>query len=95
MGRAALCGPDAHGQRPLALPASGTNPLDEAIAARVQMMQRGEDGVIDGYGLYKRTAGEVEARATQARRDLTADQRRARPPWLDYDVSESDQIVRY
>lgn len=43
--------------------------------------------------LYDRIAGEVEARAVQARRDLTPEQRQSRPPWLDYDVPESQQIV--
>jgi hypothetical protein len=43
---------------------------------------------------YKRLAGEVEARAVQTRMDMTPDQRRARPPWLDYDVPEDQQIVR-
>lgn len=27
--------------------------------------------------------------------DLTAEERRARPPWLDYDVPEKQQIVRF
>ena len=45
--------------------------------------------------LYRMHAGEVEARAVQARRDLTPDQRRERFPWLDYDVPESQQIVRF
>jgi len=40
-------------------------------------------------------ARRVEARAVEARRDLTPEQRRARPPWLDYDVPEGDQIVRF
>ena len=44
---------------------------------------------------YHRTAGEVEARAVQKRMDLTPEQRQARPPWLDYDVPEKDQIVRF
>ena len=44
--------------------------------------------------IYPREAGEVEARAAASRRDLTADERRARPPWLDYDVPEYRQIVR-
>jgi hypothetical protein len=44
---------------------------------------------------YTRLAGETEARTVQARQNLTADERRARPPWLDYDVPESNQIVRY
>jgi hypothetical protein len=45
--------------------------------------------------LYKAHAGEVEARAVQSRQDLTPEQRRARAPWLDYDVPEADQIVRF
>lgn len=44
---------------------------------------------------YRQLAGEVEARAVQARRDLSPDQRRERFPWLDYDVPESQQIVRF
>ena len=43
---------------------------------------------------YRRSAGETEARAVQTRLPLTADQRAARPPWLDYDVPENQQIVR-
>lgn len=43
---------------------------------------------------YRRLAGEVEARAVEARRHMTADERRARPPWLDYDTPEASQIVR-
>lgn len=45
--------------------------------------------------LYWNNAGEAEARAVQKRRDMTQDQRRERPPWLDYDVPEDKQIVRY
>lgn len=56
-------------------------------------------GVLDdddiGRYLYNRSAGEVEARATEARRNLTPEQRRERPPWMDYDVSENQQIVRF
>lgn len=44
---------------------------------------------------YRRHAGEVEARAVEKRMELTPDQRRARPPWLDYDVPEDKQIVRF
>jgi len=49
----------------------------------------------DGYDIYHRSHPEVEARAVQARRDLTPEQRSARPPWEDYDVPESQQIVRF
>jgi hypothetical protein len=44
---------------------------------------------------YRRLAGEVEARTTQKRMDMTADERKARYPWLDYDVPEDQQIVRF
>lgn len=43
---------------------------------------------------YRRAAGEVEARNTQARRDFTPDQRRATPPWETQDVPDGGQIVR-
>lgn len=43
---------------------------------------------------YRRWAHEVEARAVEKRMDMTPDQRRARAPWLDYDVPETQQIVR-
>jgi hypothetical protein len=46
------------------------------------------------HGIYQRFAGEVEARTVQARMNMTAEERRARPPWLDYDIPEQDQIVR-
>ena len=45
--------------------------------------------------LYNNLAGEVEARTVQKRMDMTPEERRARPPWLDYDVPEADQIVRF
>ena len=43
---------------------------------------------------YRRSAGEVEARTTQKRINMNAQERRARAPWLDYDVPEDKQIVR-
>lgn len=43
--------------------------------------------------LYERLAGEVEARMVEKRLSLSQDERKARPPWLDYDVPESEQIV--
>jgi len=44
---------------------------------------------------YHRSAGEVEARAVEKRRGMTPHERRERPPWLDYDVPEPDQIVSF
>ncbi|MGM0583858.1 MAG: LPD23 domain-containing protein [Pseudomonadota bacterium] len=42
---------------------------------------------------YRRTAGEVEARNVEARRDMTGPQRRATPPWKTQDVRDEEQIV--
>jgi hypothetical protein len=49
---------------------------------------------IDGMDLYKRLAGEAEARATQTRRDYTPDQRRTMPPWQSYDVPLNALIIK-
>jgi hypothetical protein len=46
------------------------------------------------YDLYKSLAGEAEARLTQSRIPLTAAERRARPPWQEFDVPPEQQIVR-
>jgi hypothetical protein len=43
---------------------------------------------------YRRLAGEAEARLVQTRMNLTPEQRRARPPWLDLDVPEDELIYR-
>jgi hypothetical protein len=51
-------------------------------------------GSSDMFPNYERYAGEVEARAVERRLGLTAEQRAARPPWLDYDVPEADQIFQ-
>lgn len=45
--------------------------------------------------MYRRTAGETEARTVQKRQDLSPEERRSRPPWEDYDIPESQQIVRF
>ena len=45
--------------------------------------------------MYRRLAGEADARAIQARANLSAPERAARAPWLDYDVPENEQIVRF
>ena len=51
-------------------------------------------GTDEQFRSYQSMPGEVEARAVEKRMDLTPEERRARPPWLDYDVPESEQIVR-
>ena len=45
--------------------------------------------------VYRRYVGEVFSRLAQKRQKMTAEERRARPPWMDYDVPENEQIVRF
>jgi hypothetical protein len=45
--------------------------------------------------LYESYAGEVSARTVEKRRSMTPEERRARPPWYDFDVPEGEQIVRF
>jgi hypothetical protein len=47
-----------------------------------------------GQAGYRRLAGEAEARAVQARLNLTPEQRRARYPLADYDVPLDELIIR-
>ena len=54
-----------------------------------------QNSVLEPYEAYRRLAGEVEARTTQKRMDMTAEERKARYPWLDYDVPENQQIVKF
>ena len=44
--------------------------------------------------LYRRLAGETEARNVEKRQTLTADDRRMTAPWLTADVPEDQQRVR-
>jgi len=43
---------------------------------------------------HNRNAGENEAYTVEARANLTPEQRRARPPWLDYVIPEHEQTLR-
>jgi hypothetical protein len=45
------------------------------------------------YEAYRRLAGEAEARLTQSRMGLSHAERKARPPWLEFDVPREQQIV--
>lgn len=47
-----------------------------------------------GRQLYKRLAGEAEARAVQSRMDMTPQQRQEVPPWQSYDVPWDKLIIR-
>lgn len=65
-----------------------------ALAESRQIMQslRGLDET--GATGYKRLAGEAEARAVQARRDMSPQERVATPPWQSYDVPWNELIVK-
>ena len=48
-----------------------------------------------GFDNYERVMGEAEARAVQARRHLTMDERRNLPPWESYDVPLEELMSDY
>jgi hypothetical protein len=73
---------------------AGKSSVLHEVQHAIQKREDFTEGGGSRSSVYQNLAGEVEARAVQARMDLTADQRRARPPWLDYDVPEANQIVR-
>lgn len=50
---------------------------------------------LTGRQIYDRLGGEVEARNVQARRKMSAKQRRSTPPWQTQDTPDERQIVRY
>lgn len=66
----------------------------DSLSPIINEMNRIDKMTMSAADQYRRLAGEVEARTVQKRMDLTADERRARPMWEDYDVPERDQIVR-
>lgn len=49
----------------------------------------------DPHDLYKRHAGEVEARNVQTRMNMSPDERRAKPPWETQDIPDARQIIRH
>ena len=65
----------------------------QRILSELDALKRKQDRVagVDGY---RRLAGEVEARAVEARLPLTAEQRRVRYPLQDYDVPLNELIIR-
>jgi hypothetical protein len=69
--------------------AKGGNPEEMADVVRAANVP------MSGHEAYRLLAGEVEARNVQARRNMSADQRRATPPWLTQDVPDDEQLVRF
>lgn len=50
---------------------------------------------LSGFALYQRLAGEVEARATEARRMLTMEERLNQAPYASQGIPDEEVIVRY
>ena len=74
------------------------SPEQQQAFAKWEELTRLEDEVLSNrlkpYEAYRRLLGEVDARNTQERMNMTLDQRRQFPPWSTWDVPEADQIVR-
>jgi hypothetical protein len=70
------------------------NPDYEGMYTQSQLYKYAGDMARDKMGKdwYTRNRGEVQARATEERKYLTAAERRERAPWLDEDVDEAKQI---
>lgn len=77
--------------------ASAATSIDEARAIDSQirqlMAQQKQAKENLGYGSYQSLPGEVEARNVEARMNMSAEERRATPPWLTQDIADADQIV--
>jgi hypothetical protein len=67
----------------------GFNNVDDALS-----FLSAEDMKRTPFGQYQRLAGEAEARATEARLNLTDEERRAKFPYESYDVPKSDLIIQ-
>lgn len=67
---------------------------DKARARKLKLVGKAQQ---DPFDMYESLMGEADARAVQTRRDLTMEERLARPFWLDYDKGGAldKQIVRY
>lgn len=76
--------------------AEGSNPdaISSGDIAREMALSGESDARKAAFAAYHKHAGEVESRLVQKRMDMSEQERRERPPWLDYDVPEADQIVR-
>lgn len=61
------------------------------MLGEVAMHESGDNA----FDVYRKLAGEVEARNVQERLNMTAAERRATPPWLTQDTPDADQIVRF
>jgi hypothetical protein len=81
----------------------GETALDALDRMRAELMRAGapfsEIGKLDAErrrfsDMYRKIAGEVEARNVESRMNMTPNQRRATPPWATQDVPDDQQIIR-
>lgn len=70
------------------------NPDDKLFQEVIRLSKEKNDWLEIGGEQYNRLGGEVEARNVQTRRDMTASERRATPPWQTQDVPDDMQILR-
>ncbi|MGI8425032.1 MAG: LPD1 domain-containing protein, partial [Actinomycetota bacterium] len=74
--------------------ARGGSPTDQAFISAAATMGIDTTDKKALRGVYDRLLGEVEARDVQARRQLTAEELRDRPPYVSQGIPEEDFIVR-
>jgi hypothetical protein len=70
----------------------------EAQAGRdalCEALNKDRDALGLSHALYRRSAGEAEARNVPYRKDLTPAERRAKASWETQDVPDDQQIVRF
>lgn len=65
------------------------------INEKVDKIYEAEGKIKDltSYDKYQRLAGEAEARNVETRKNMTPDQRAAKPPWQTLDVPENELII--
>lgn len=67
----------------------------EVLAARAEQAEQVMREIGNPIGTYNRLAGEIEARNTEARREMTAEERRAASPEQTADTSADQAVVRW
>jgi hypothetical protein len=66
--------------------------MQDSIEFSMEKLRRADD---EGMRGYRSLTGEVTSRNVQKRADMTAEERRATPPWKTQDVPDEQQIVRF
>lgn len=79
----------SYGLHEMQHPVQKREAFSQGASARGYMQERGISAE-QADKLYRRTAGEVQARNVQARANMTPEDRRMIPPWKTQDVAEED-----